>query len=258
MGDTLTSCARLISAGSGDDVRRLIERLEQDLRAAQVASHVPAHTWPTTSGTGRCVAPAGTPANPSRHRPTKPDSADRIGRARAGRIRTLNWLSPRRRPPIAARSTFSEPVVLVGRADGDAHPDARERSQHDTRTFAVLTEHRGVLGERQPQEVRLRLDDGEADVGDAVEDACAFGDHLVDPGAHLVCAASDADAATCASVFTSNGTRTLRSALITLSCAIAYPTRSAARPYALEKVRSTHTFVVAARGARARRRSSAR
>ena len=33
MGDALTSCARLISAGSGDDVRRLIERLERDLAA---------------------------------------------------------------------------------------------------------------------------------------------------------------------------------------------------------------------------------
>ena len=32
MGDALTSCARLISAGSGDDVRRLIERLEKDLQ----------------------------------------------------------------------------------------------------------------------------------------------------------------------------------------------------------------------------------
>jgi len=32
MGDTLTSCARLISAGSGDDVRRLIDRLERDLQ----------------------------------------------------------------------------------------------------------------------------------------------------------------------------------------------------------------------------------
>jgi len=32
MGDALTSCARLISAGSGDDVRRLIERLERDLQ----------------------------------------------------------------------------------------------------------------------------------------------------------------------------------------------------------------------------------
>ncbi len=32
MGDALTSCARLISAGSGDDVRRLIERLEGDLQ----------------------------------------------------------------------------------------------------------------------------------------------------------------------------------------------------------------------------------
>jgi transcriptional regulator with XRE-family HTH domain len=31
MGDALTSCARLISAGSRDDVRRLIERLERDL-----------------------------------------------------------------------------------------------------------------------------------------------------------------------------------------------------------------------------------
>ena len=37
-----TSCARLISAGSGDDVRRLIERLERDLTAAQVAPFVPA------------------------------------------------------------------------------------------------------------------------------------------------------------------------------------------------------------------------
>ncbi|HEY3672983.1 MAG TPA: helix-turn-helix domain-containing protein [Acidimicrobiia bacterium] len=32
MGDALTSCARLISAGSGDDVRRLVERLEHDLQ----------------------------------------------------------------------------------------------------------------------------------------------------------------------------------------------------------------------------------
>jgi transcriptional regulator with XRE-family HTH domain len=32
MGDALTSCARLISAGSGDDTRRLIERLEADLQ----------------------------------------------------------------------------------------------------------------------------------------------------------------------------------------------------------------------------------
>jgi transcriptional regulator with XRE-family HTH domain len=31
MGEALTSCARLISAGSGDDVRRLIDRLERDL-----------------------------------------------------------------------------------------------------------------------------------------------------------------------------------------------------------------------------------
>jgi transcriptional regulator with XRE-family HTH domain len=33
MGDALTSCARLVSAGSGDDVRRLIDRLEHDLAA---------------------------------------------------------------------------------------------------------------------------------------------------------------------------------------------------------------------------------
>jgi transcriptional regulator with XRE-family HTH domain len=32
MSDVLTSCARLVSAGSGDDVRRIIERLENDLR----------------------------------------------------------------------------------------------------------------------------------------------------------------------------------------------------------------------------------
>jgi hypothetical protein len=32
MGDTLTSCARHISAVSGDDVRRLVERLEHDLQ----------------------------------------------------------------------------------------------------------------------------------------------------------------------------------------------------------------------------------
>ncbi len=37
MGDMLTSCARLISAGSGDDVRRLVERLEKDLQ--QLKSH---------------------------------------------------------------------------------------------------------------------------------------------------------------------------------------------------------------------------
>lgn len=32
MGDALGSCTRLISAGSGDDVRSLIEQVEQDLR----------------------------------------------------------------------------------------------------------------------------------------------------------------------------------------------------------------------------------
>ena len=32
MGDALASCARLISAGSGDDVRHLIEQLEHDLQ----------------------------------------------------------------------------------------------------------------------------------------------------------------------------------------------------------------------------------
>jgi len=32
LGDVLTSCARLVSAGSGDDVRRLLERLERDLQ----------------------------------------------------------------------------------------------------------------------------------------------------------------------------------------------------------------------------------
>ena len=42
MGDTLTSCARLISAGSGDDVRRLVERLERDLQQLEVAPHLPA------------------------------------------------------------------------------------------------------------------------------------------------------------------------------------------------------------------------
>jgi transcriptional regulator with XRE-family HTH domain len=31
MADSLTSCARLVSAGSGDDIRRLIERLDRDL-----------------------------------------------------------------------------------------------------------------------------------------------------------------------------------------------------------------------------------
>ena len=31
MSDALTSCARLVSAGSGDDIRRLLERLERDL-----------------------------------------------------------------------------------------------------------------------------------------------------------------------------------------------------------------------------------
>ena len=32
MGDTLTSCARLLSAGSGDDVRRALECLDRDLQ----------------------------------------------------------------------------------------------------------------------------------------------------------------------------------------------------------------------------------
>jgi transcriptional regulator with XRE-family HTH domain len=36
MGDALTSCARLISAGSGDDVRRLVDRLEHDLQELKV------------------------------------------------------------------------------------------------------------------------------------------------------------------------------------------------------------------------------
>lgn len=53
---------------------------------------------------------------------------------------------------------------------------------------------------------------------------------------------SDAIAATWASELTPKGIAALRSASATGSCATAYPTRSPARPYALEKVRSTATL----------------
>jgi transcriptional regulator with XRE-family HTH domain len=36
MSETLTSCARLVSAGSGDDIRRLLERLDQDIQQLKV------------------------------------------------------------------------------------------------------------------------------------------------------------------------------------------------------------------------------
>ena len=66
MGETLTSCARLVSAGSGDDVRRLIERLEGDLqqlksrRAFQrnLADHERALERVRGTGGNRIVTPA--------------------------------------------------------------------------------------------------------------------------------------------------------------------------------------------------------
>jgi transcriptional regulator with XRE-family HTH domain len=36
LDELLTTCARLVSAGSGDDVRRLLERLERDLQGLKV------------------------------------------------------------------------------------------------------------------------------------------------------------------------------------------------------------------------------
>src|SRR5205807_885391 len=111
MGDALTSCARLISAGSGDDVRRLVERLERDLQ-----------------------------------------------QLKSRRVFQRN-LADHERALQKVRGT---------RPDGPVPP---------------LT-----------SSTRARISS---------------------------CAPSDADAATCASAFTSNGTRTFRSAPITLSCAMA-------------------------------------
>jgi transcriptional regulator with XRE-family HTH domain len=66
MGDALTSCARLVSAGSGDDVRRLIERLERDLTALKakrtfqrnLADHERALERARATGVSRPVSPA--------------------------------------------------------------------------------------------------------------------------------------------------------------------------------------------------------
>jgi transcriptional regulator with XRE-family HTH domain len=65
MGDALTSCARLVSAGSGDDVRRLIERLERDLTALKakrtfqrnLADHERALVRARATGVSRPVSP---------------------------------------------------------------------------------------------------------------------------------------------------------------------------------------------------------
>jgi transcriptional regulator with XRE-family HTH domain len=65
MGDALTSCARLVSAGSGDDVRRLIERLERDLTALKakrtfqrnLADHERALERARATGVSRPVSP---------------------------------------------------------------------------------------------------------------------------------------------------------------------------------------------------------
>jgi transcriptional regulator with XRE-family HTH domain len=66
MGDALTSCARLVSAGSGDDVRRLIERLERDLTALKakrtsqpnLPDHARALARARAPGVSRPVSPA--------------------------------------------------------------------------------------------------------------------------------------------------------------------------------------------------------
>ena len=55
-------------------------------------------------------------------------------------------------------------------------------------------------------------------------------------------ASSEATAATWASELTPNGVAVLRIAAATSGCATAKPTRSPARPYALEKVRRTTTL----------------
>ncbi len=55
-------------------------------------------------------------------------------------------------------------------------------------------------------------------------------------------AASDATAAACARLFTLNGSMVARTAAATGSWATRNPVRRPARPYALEKVRSTATF----------------
>jgi DNA-binding XRE family transcriptional regulator len=63
MTDVLTSCARLLSAGAGDDVRRLLENLDHDLNTLRTQgtfrSHLADHerALAHVRGTGRIVTP---------------------------------------------------------------------------------------------------------------------------------------------------------------------------------------------------------
>lgn len=71
MSDALTSCARLVSAGSGDDIRRLLERLERDLTQLKskhaflrtLADHERAVERARATGANLQVAPVGPVAN---------------------------------------------------------------------------------------------------------------------------------------------------------------------------------------------------
>ena len=86
MGDALTSSARLISAGSGDDVRRLIERLERDLTQLKSRRGVPAQP-----GRSRTAA---------RPRALQREHDAAPGRGAVGIRRAVaRSVSPRRRPP---------------------------------------------------------------------------------------------------------------------------------------------------------------
>ena len=170
MGDALTSCARLISAGSGDDVRRLIERLERDLQQLKSQRAPSSATSPTTSArssvsvaraaTCRCDRPASSPT-PARRSPRE----HRRQVSMVARRDASQWRRPR--PPMRApqQPSFSAGVPMVMRTPtpGNGRSTTPARSLYSPSTAACSPQ-------RQPHEVRLRLDDVESELGDAVGD----------------------------------------------------------------------------------------
>ena len=120
---------------------------------------------------------------------------------------------------------------------GTAAAPHRRRSLYSPRTAACS-------GEGEPQEVGVRRHDGRGRARPwhrAV--ACARAITSSTRARISSSAASDADAATCASAFTSNGTRTLRNASITLRVRDRVPDAQRGEPVRLRE-RAQHRDVV--------------
>ena len=130
---------------------------------------------------------------------------------------------PRRSAIGAVRSEHRHhAVVLVGRADRDAHADAGEDAEHHAATLRERAERGGLARAR-----RARGSSPPTAPPATPAPAARPGvgrRSVITPSTRSrisSCAPSDASAATCASPFTRNGIATFRSAAITSGCAIA-------------------------------------